>query len=331
MLSEHEKRGILSLSMMAAFCDGAKSDQERDYIRGMVESLEAEPGFSPSKILADVMLKKVTMVQAVELLQSPEARQLAYEVAVQVCDVDGIRSPQETQFLEQLSRQLRLTEKAVEEALKPADEIAAVVSSPNPVAPLSLQNPPAVAAPVLNPPSAPARTADQATTIRNYAILCGALELLPQSIAGMAVIPLQMKMVYEIAQAHGYQPDSSHIKEFMATLGVGLTSQFLEGFARKFLGGIFKQVGGKTGKKVGKSGASIMMSFGTTYAMGMVADQYYRGGRKLSSETLRTTYANCLSQARSIQQDYLPAMQQKAATLDTGTILNLVRGRIAPA
>ena len=36
-----------------------------------------------------------------------------------------------------------------------------------------------------------------------YVILNGALELLPQPIATMAIIPLQMKMVYRIGGVHG--------------------------------------------------------------------------------------------------------------------------------
>ena len=55
-------------------------------------------------------------------------------------------------------------------------------------------------------------------SILNYALLNGALELLPQSWASMAIIPLQIKMVYGIGQAHGVALDQGHIKEFIACL-----------------------------------------------------------------------------------------------------------------
>ena len=74
--------------------------------------------------------------------------------------------------------------------------------------------------------------------ILNYSILNGALELLPQSLASMAIIPLQMKMVYRIGKSHGYELDRGHIKDFIATLGVGLTSQYVEQFGRKLVGGL---------------------------------------------------------------------------------------------
>ena len=69
--------------------------------------------------------------------------------------------------------------------------------------------------------------------ILNYAILNGALELLPESLATMAIIPLQMKMVYRVGMSHGFELDRGHIKDFIATLGVGLTSQYVEQIGRK--------------------------------------------------------------------------------------------------
>jgi len=60
----------------------------------------------------------------------------------------------------------------------------------------------------------------------------------------MAIIPLQIKMVYGIGKVHGYELDQGHIREFLATLGVGLTSQYLEQFGRKLLGGLFGKVAG---------------------------------------------------------------------------------------
>ena len=65
--------------------------------------------------------------------------------------------------------------------------------------------------------------------ILNAAILNGALEIVPHSLAAMAIIPLQMRLVYQIGSIYGYQLDSGHVKEFLATAGIGLTSQVLKG------------------------------------------------------------------------------------------------------
>jgi uncharacterized protein (DUF697 family) len=116
-------------------------------------------------------------------------------------------------------------------------------------------------------------------SILNYAMLNGALELLPQSWASMAIIPLQVKMVYGIGKAHGVELDQGHIKEFIAAAGVGLTSQYLEQFGRKLLGGLLGKVAGKTVGKLGGAATGMAFSFATTYALGQVAKRYYGGGR----------------------------------------------------
>lgn len=46
-------------------------------------------------------------------------------------------------------------------------------------------------------------------TIVNRAILAGGLELLPQSLATMAIVPVQMKLVHEIGRVHGYALDGA--------------------------------------------------------------------------------------------------------------------------
>ena len=73
--------------------------------------------------------------------------------------------------------------------------------------------------------------------IVNASVTNAALELLPESLASMAILPLQVRLVYQIGKAYGYELDQGHIKEFVATLGVGLTGQYLEQFGRKLLGG----------------------------------------------------------------------------------------------
>ena len=50
------------------------------------------------------------------------------------------------------------------------------------------------------------------------------------------------------------------------------------------------------------------------------------GGRTLSADLLKQTYADVAQQARGMQTRYLPAMQEKARTLDGGQVLALVRG-----
>ncbi len=181
------------------------------------------------------------------------------------------------------------------------------------------------AAPVITIPGPDEAALDK--SILNYAILNGALELLPQSWASMAIIPLQIKMVYGIGKAHGVELDTGHIKEFIAAAGVGLTSQYIEQFGRKLLGGLMGKALGKTMGKVGGAATGMAFSFATTYALGQLAKRYYAGGRRMNTDVLRSTYQGLLGPARDMQTQYLPQIQQKASTLDAGQIMALVKGR----
>jgi uncharacterized protein (DUF697 family)/tellurite resistance protein len=314
MLQDQEKRGIMAIALMAAFADGSKDDRERESVRSVGESLDATGGAAFSGVLTDVMLKRIDMNGAATLLGSPESRLLAYEVAVQVCDADGLRGDAENQFLDNLKGALAVSPAEANELTIAPDAIA--TASPD-----RGTLPAAMAA----TPTEPAQNFD--SMIRNYAILCGALELLPQSIAGMAVIPMQIKMVHRIGAAHGMSLGTAQIKDFLATLGVGLTSQYLETFGRKLLGGFLKRQVGGWGGTIGKGATSVAMSFVTTYAIGHVAAQYYAGGRRMDTNTLRAAYQSALGEAQSLQSQYMPAMQQQAAGLDMATVMNMVRGK----
>jgi uncharacterized protein (DUF697 family) len=163
-------------------------------------------------------------------------------------------------------------------------------------------------------------------SILNYAILNGALELLPQSWASIAIIPLQIKMVYGIGKAHGVELDQGHIREFLATAGVGLTSQYLEQFGRKLLGGLLGKAGGKTLGKLGGVATGMAFSFATTYALGQVARRYYAGGRQMSTALLRQTFQELLGPAKAMQSRYLPQIQETAGGLDAAKVMALVKG-----
>ena len=69
-----------------------------------------------------------------------------------------------------------------------------------------------------------------------------------------------------------------------------------------------------------------LASFASTYALGQVAKRYYAGGRTLSTQMLKDSYANVMQEGKQLQAQYLPAIQEKARTLDTAKILAMVRG-----
>lgn len=318
-----DTQAIVTLAVLAAFADGDKHDRERDELRRIAEGLGRADGVHLPTLVQDVLMKRVDVAAAVATLGSTEARQLAYEMAVCVCDADGAQSPAEARFLGELRNQLGLGA-AAKRFDAEAEAIAAVPIDVPAVVPGA-----ATASVPAAPASPAARAVDNAAldeAILNAAILNGALELLPETLSTMAIIPLQMKLVYRIGQAHGYQLDSGHVKDFLATVGVGLTSQYLEQAGRKLLGGLLGRVGGGLLGGLGKQAVSSGMSFAATYALGHVAKRYYAGGRTLSTQMLKDAYASVTAEAQGLQGRYLPAMREKARGLDAGKVLALVRG-----
>jgi DnaJ-domain-containing protein 1 len=84
---------------------------------------------------------------------------------------------------------------------------------------------------------------------------------------------------------------------------------------------------GKTFGKLGSATTGMAFSFATTYALGQVAKRYYAGGRVMNTAMLRDTFQNLLGPAKQMQAQYLPQIQQKAATLDAGQIMAMMRGQ----
>ena len=349
-MTPEQQKSILTIALLAAFADGNKDDAEREEIRRIAQSLAGDGGMADlPRIYQDVLLKRTTVQAAAAALTDPGHRQLAYEMAVCVCDVDGRQSPAEAQFLATLKSALQLGAQQTAAFEQQADALVDVAEKAPPSAvPWGVPGAATVAAgagaaayaaaaqaPLPVPsgvPSLPASAADAELdkSILNYALLNGALELLPQSWASMAIIPMQVKMVYGIGKAHGVELDQGHIKEFIAAAGVGMTSQYLEQFGRKLVGGLLGKVAGRSlGGMLGGAGSAatgMAFSFATTYALGQVAKRYYAGGRVMSTAMLRDSFQNLLGPAKQMQSQYLPQIQQKAATLDAGKIIAMVRG-----
>jgi uncharacterized protein (DUF697 family)/tellurite resistance protein len=309
-LTPSETRSIVTVSLMAAFADGDKHERERAEIKRIAEGLSQADGVQLPSLYQDVLMKRVSLADAASALESREAKQLAYEMAVCVCDADGVQSVAEQKFLEQLRAALGLDAGRARQFNEEAEAVAAT-----PVAP---------AATGVRTATLSEQEMDQA--ILNAAITNGALELLPETLSTMAIIPLQMKLVFGIGKAYGYELDRGHIKDFLATVGVGLTSQYLEQAGRKLLGGLLGRVGGGLLGGLGKQAVSSGMSFASTYALGQVAKRYYAGGRTLSTQMLKDTYTDVMQEAQGLQGRYLPAIQEQARTLDTGKVLAMVRG-----
>lgn len=333
-MNAEETRATLTIALMAAFADGMKDERERAAVKRVAEALGPETGFDLPGVYREVLLAKPDLAEVAAALQSQESRQLAYEMAVGICDTDGTQGPPEREFLERLATTLGLDRAAAAAASDAAEAVAQAAFGPEPATDASAAIAGGGAAtagsatdPVGGTITGRSKLADPEMDklILNASITNAALELLPESLASMAIIPLQVRLVYRIGKSYGYPMDTSNAKDFIATLGLGLTGQYLEQFGRKLLGGLLGGLGGGLGRGLGRQAASSGLTFATTYAIGRIAQRYYDGGRTMDGATLKQTFTGLLEEARGLAPAYRTQIEQKAGTIDVKSLASLVR------
>jgi uncharacterized protein (DUF697 family)/tellurite resistance protein len=303
-----EQKAVLTVAMMAAFADGENSDVERTALRQIAESFGSESQVNLWTIYQDVVANRRPLGEVVAELTSPEARLMAFEMAAGVCEADGTVNERERTFLDSLRGALNLGASTV---------------PPSPAAP-----PPAApeAGSGATPPRLdPVDTEAIDKMIINYSILNGALEILPHDFATMAIVPLQMRMVYRVGARYGYPLDRGHIRDFLATAGVGLAAQAVENVARRLVGGLAGSLFGGLGRMVVGVGTGGAVGFAGTYAIGQLANRYYAGGRKMETAVLRDTYARLLVEGKGLFGQHAGAVQARASTLRPADVIDLVR------
>jgi uncharacterized protein (DUF697 family)/tellurite resistance protein len=305
-----QQRAILAVCLLAAAADNYEDDRERVAVQRVADSLG---GAELSAIEQEVARGGRDLGSVVSPLVTPEEKQQAYDAAVGIVNADGAASMREREFLTRLAQALGLNAASSQSLAQQGSAVAGMPPSSN-----------ALDGALVS--AVPASGADLDAMILNYSILNGALELLPQTLASMAIIPLQMRMVYRIGKAHGFELDQGHIKDLLATLGVGLTSQYLEQFGRKLVGGLLGKVGGGFLGGLGSASTGAAFSFATTYALGQVAKRYYAGGRTIDTAGLQQSFSEMLGRAKQMQGNYTAQIAEQARSLDLNKVMSAIRG-----
>lgn len=315
-LSSEAAEAVAAIALMAAFADGQKDRAEKARLEEVFATLG---GVSMAALYQRVMLGQTNLEAEAAKLRTPELQTLAFEMALSVCDADGVTGEAEGRFLGQLQAALSL----------PAEKAVAAQSDAEQLAAMPVEKPfeTTIESDTLTEPLTPTGADDAAIDrqILNAAILNGALELLPQSLATVAIVPLQLRLVYQIGQANGYELDRAHLKEFLAIAGVGMTSQVLEGHVRKLFGSFAKRAVGKGAKGVAGTAVGAAMSFATTYALGQAAKSYYGGGRTLELAEVKALFQSQVEQGRALFETHQGEVQSKARTTDVQSLMRLIR------
>jgi uncharacterized protein (DUF697 family)/tellurite resistance protein len=301
-MTESDREPIVTIALLAALADGQATAEEKTRLE---QSLAGLGVTSLESIAGRVAAGQIQLPDVARQLSGDDARRLAYETAVVVCHSDGPANEQEARFLGELRAALGLDAGSV----GPLEQGAAAVAGA----------PVAAAAQVGS--GAPPPVAGLDEFIQQQAITAGALELLPEGLANIAILPVQLRMVYQIGQRHGQQLDANQIKDLAGTLGIGAAAQVLEGAVRKLLGGMSKGLlGGLLGGATGVvAGAAV--TFATTYALGHVAKQYYAQGRRLSTQDLRALFARFQDEAKALFPKLQGQVQAQAKSLNLQSLL----------
>ncbi len=301
---------IITIAAQAAVADGTRSRPELAQIAAAATRL----GLANADAIVRRAAETSDDVRALAAsLSTNAARRAAYEIAVAVCNADGVAGAKEVDFLQRLSSTI--------DAGVTTGEISMIAS----VAALTgtILPPPVPSTAAAQPPAA----GELDALILDQAILTAALELLPDRLSNMAILPLQLRMVHTIGQRHGQQLDAAQVKDLAATVGLGAAAQLMESLVRKTFG---RLAGGLLGNMLGGAtgvAAGAAVSFSATYALGHAATQYYAQGRSLSTADMKALFGRFQQEAETLFPKVQDRVQRVARGTNLQSVLGMLRGR----
>jgi len=305
-MNSEAQAAAVTLAMLAAAADGTQSPAEQ----AQLKTLAAQAGVSDLTALAkQISAGQVALPDVARRFGDDGSRREAYEIALLVCNADGPANEKEQTFLAELRTALGLSGADLQRTEQGVRALATA-----PIAPAG-------------PASTAGSDAALDETILQQAMLTGALEILPDRLATLGILPLQLRLVYQVGQRYGQSLDSDQIKDLAGTLGIGAAAQLVEGVVRKVLGGLTGGLlGGVLGGATGLA-AGAAVTFAATYALGHVAKQYYAQGRKLSAEDLRALFARFQEDAQGLLPRVQDQIRRLAGTLNVQDVMDQLRPR----
>jgi uncharacterized protein (DUF697 family)/tellurite resistance protein len=297
-----DRAPLIAIAMLAARADGATDSAEQRAVQAVVDRLGSP---DVTRLAEQVAGGRLRVGDLATRLSDDEARHTAYEGALAICRADGVLNAAEQAFLEELRAALGLH----------PDDVAATGRAAG-----VLADAPVTEVHTGAPPAGPL---DE--FILQQSILTGAVEILPDRLANLAILPLQLRLVYQIGQRHGQKLDVNQVKDLAATLGLGAVAQGVEGVVLKLVGGV---AGGLLGGLVGgaaRIATGAVITFSATYALGHTADQYYQQGRRLSAADLKVLFARFQEDAKTIYPKVEHQIRTQAGSLNLQSLLGGLR------
>jgi uncharacterized protein (DUF697 family)/tellurite resistance protein len=304
-MTDKEETAVLTIALLAAAADGSQSAEEQKQLHAVALGGGADVDAIGRRVAAG----EVKLLDVARAFSDDAGRRRAYEAALLVCNADGPANPAEQRFLGELQSALGLAPSALQPLEQGTHALAAAASTPVPGS-------------KTGPLSSDAALDD---VILKQAMLTGALEILPDQLASLAILPLQLRLVYLVGQHYGQELDTNQVKDLAGTLGIGAAAQMVEGVVRNVLGRLASgALGGLFGGATGLA-AGAAVSFATTYALGHAAKQYYAQGRSLSADDLRALFVRFQTEAKGLLPKVQGQIQSLASSVNVQDIIQQFR------
>lgn len=274
--------GIRLLILMAQ-ADGKLSSDERHVLEDALAGV-ALPGDLTIECLLDEQNDPVLLAQQIKSL---EARDYAYASVYAMAWADRELAESEKLLLATLRGAWGIRpgeEEALKEALRQSHSQQGVAAPGQKIADEKTR----------------ADAFDKLLT--RYCVLTGLTGAIPVPLVpDLMVVPIQIKMVYDIAGLFGQKADRNTVQLMFETLGVGTGARLGISFLSKFIPGWGSVVGAAT-------------SFATTYALGKVACIYFEKEGKASMAELKDIFEQERERGKAEYQKQKAALDEAQKT-----------------
>jgi len=304
-LSEEGLTGIRLLVCMA-MADGVLKPEERAQLEDALAGVALPGGLTVDQLLAE----RNEPQELARRIASREARDYTYASVYALAYCDRELAPAEERLLALLRADWGISREE-EQSLRKA------LDMPEPTLPHS---PPSQGGDTgVAAKDGQERAANFQKLLTRYALLTGLTGAIPVPLVpDLLVVPMQVKMVHDIAALFGHKTDKATVQLMFETLGVGTG-------ARLGVSALCKMVPG-WGSVVGAAS-----SFATTYALAKVARAFFESEGQQSLESLKPLFRAEQQQGQAEFKKHQAALEE-ARTAHADTLKNLAydlqQGRI---
>ena len=305
-MAMNEVQAVASLRLIVAIAkaDGEVAPAERQQLEAALAGLPLG-GLSVDALLAE----PVAVDAQLKLLDTPEARENAWQAMYAMAWADGECVPLEQVVLDHAQQTLGIEETQANVVHRLYSEAR------DTVLPSSLE-------PIADPVK---RAAEIKEDTLKYAILSAVLGAFPVPglaiLTDLAVVAVQVKLVRDIGQYWGHKVDQSAAKSLLFGMGLGTGARMAVNNLAKLVPGWGSAVGAAT-------------SFASTWALSKVADEYFRNGCKDDPAVLLSAFKSAEKEGKAQYEAHKGEVAAKKMT-DAARLEQLAQdtksGRISQA